>query len=297
MKALCLCLLWLLLGCDKPLRAGELRIASFNVRILSTGSRDGAELEQIADRLQQFEVLAIQEVRDEEVIGRLLAILEGRGLPYRALISAAVGRTSATERYAFLWRADKVELIGTDSFYPDSADVFIREPFMASFRAGEFDFALVTIHTIFGNMIGQRRAEAGYLDEVYAWAQEADPDEQDVILLGDFNLPAEDPGFDELRLILLPLFSGQDQTTIADNALDNIWIEVRHTIEWNGEVGIDRFDETIFGGDDQAASLAVSDHRPIWAMFSVDGPDDDGFGEPTAAEGVSWGGIKAGVGR
>ena len=39
---------------------------------------------------------------------------------------------------------------------------------------------------------------------------------------------------------------------------------------------LDRFDETDFGNDDKAANLAVSDHRPVWAVFSVTQDDDDG---------------------
>ena len=34
------------------------------IRIFSTGSRDDAELELIADRLQQYDLIAIQEARD-----------------------------------------------------------------------------------------------------------------------------------------------------------------------------------------------------------------------------------------
>lgn len=282
---------WLLL-CADPLLADSITIASFNIRIYSNNSRTDAELEQIADRLQLFDLIAVQEVNDREVVDRTLAILSVRGLPYSAIVSEEVGRSSADERYAFFWRTDVVNHLGTLGFWPDTEDVFIREPFAATFQAGSFDFTLVTIHSIFGDTIGERRTEAGWLDEVYAWAREADPAEQDVILLGDFNLPPEDHGFDDLRSLLFPVFSGEDQTTIADNHLDNIWIDQQQTIEWTGEVGIDRFDETVFGGDDDAASLAVSNHRPIWAVFNIDGLDDDGPGGPTAIELSSWAAIK-----
>ena len=52
--------------------AEELTIASFNIRIFSDGSRYDAELELIADRLQQFDLIAIQELRDEGVVRRTL---------------------------------------------------------------------------------------------------------------------------------------------------------------------------------------------------------------------------------
>ena len=281
-----------LLLCAGPLLAENITIASFNVRIFSSNSRTDTELEQIADRLQQFDVIALQEINEQEVVDRTLAILQRRGLPYKAIASADVGRNTADERYAFFWRTDRVAHLGTLGFWPDANDVFIREPFAATFQAGSFDFTLLTIHAIYGDTVGDRRAEAGWLDEVYSWTREEDSAEQDVILLGDFNLPSDDRGFDLLRTFLFPIFDGEAQTTIADNTLDNIWIDQQQTLEWTGEIGIDRFDETVFGGDDKAASLAVSDHRPIWAVFNIDGPDDDGPGGPTAVEFKVWGDIK-----
>ena len=40
------------------------------------------------------------------------------------------------------------------------------------------------------------------LDDVYQTVQDADPNEQDVILLGDFNLRPEDSGMDEVDDLL-----------------------------------------------------------------------------------------------
>ena len=51
--------------------AADITVASFNIRIYSTGSRDDTELGLIADRLQQFDLIAIQELRDEEGTGPL----------------------------------------------------------------------------------------------------------------------------------------------------------------------------------------------------------------------------------
>ena len=82
-----------------PSWSTEISVASFNIRIYSTGSREDTELGLIADRLQQFDLIAIQELWDEEVVRRTLDILAARGLEYRALVNGAVGRGSL-ERYA-----------------------------------------------------------------------------------------------------------------------------------------------------------------------------------------------------
>jgi len=115
-------------------RAADLTPASFNIRIYSTASRTEAELEQIADRLQQFDLIAVQEVRDQAVVARTLAILQARGHSFQAIVSDAVG-CGVKERYAFLWRPAKVQALDPGAFFPDPDDAFIREPFIGSFRA------------------------------------------------------------------------------------------------------------------------------------------------------------------
>jgi hypothetical protein len=130
-----------------PVTPGQIRVASFNIRIFSTGSRDDTELGLIADRLQQFDLIAIQAVRDEDIVERTLQILASRGHVYRAIVSPPVGR-GVLERYAFLWRPERVVSLDTGAVYPDPEDRFIREPFYASFRAGSFGFTLVTIHVL-----------------------------------------------------------------------------------------------------------------------------------------------------
>jgi deoxyribonuclease-1-like protein len=158
---------------------------------------------------------------------------------------------------------------------------------------GAFDFTLITIHVLFGDGVGGRRAETLLLDDVYRDIQDDDPDEQDVILLGDFNLPPEDSGMAEVDFALDPMFTGNVRTTISDASLyDNFWWDSQFVTEWTGEAGIDHFDEAVFGNDDTAASLAVSDHRPIWVTFVTGLPDDDTSAATTAAAPASWENLK-----
>ena len=85
--------------------------------------------------------------------------------------------------------------------------------------------------------------------------------------------------FNNLKAIqsMVCLFRTPARTNIADTELyDNMWVQSRYVREYAGEKGIDKFDETDFHGDDACASLAVSDHRPVWASFYVDMEDDDG---------------------
>ncbi|KAA3618259.1 MAG: hypothetical protein D8M58_21785 [Calditrichaeota bacterium] len=252
-------------------------IASFNIRIFSDNSRDDTELKLICDQLKDYDFIAIQELRDERVIDRAIEMLdESFNLEYSKILSPAVGNTQK-EIYAFLYRSDKIDYLDFANVYSDPSNDFIREPFYASFISGNFDFTVITMHSIFGHSKEERRKEARLLDEVYAFVQNENGVEQDVILCGDFNLKASDAAFDDLRNIysMQELISGG--TTIKESEYDNIWINNSFTREFEGTTGIDKFDETDFGNDDKKASLQVSDHRPIWAKFTITDPDDDGI--------------------
>ena len=80
------------------------------------------------------------------------------------------------------------------------------------------------------------------------------------------------------------LFQFPQKSHIKDSSLyDNIFFEKDNVTEYLDKSGIDRFDETDFGNDDKAANLAVSDHRPVWAVFSTKTDDDGSDAGGTAA--------------
>ena len=60
----------------------DLTVASWNVRVFSTGSRNDIEIGLIAERLEQFDLIALQEVKDEEVVERTVGALASRGQSY-----------------------------------------------------------------------------------------------------------------------------------------------------------------------------------------------------------------------
>ena len=66
------------------------------------------------------------------------------------------------------------------------------------------------------------------------------------------------------------LFNPPQKSVIYDsNLYDNIWFQTKYVKAYTGQKGIDKFDETDFANNDKAASLAVSDHRPVWAIFDT----------------------------
>ena len=264
--------------------ASTFRLAAWNIRIFSDGSRTDDELHHIAKVLTNYDFIAIVELRDEVVLMRTETILAGMGRDYDYVISPPVG-AKVRERYAFLFDSQIVHVIEDGEVFPDPNDVFLREPYFATFKAGEFDFTAIAVHVIWGDTVNQRRREVQELANVYQAVQAVDDAEQDVILLGDFNRnPDDQSAYGHLLSIrsMRHLFQLPQKSHIKDTSLyDNIFFQTHHVTEYTGASGIERFDETHFGNDDAAASLAVSDHRPVWGTFRTD-VDDDGLDLPGA---------------
>ena len=109
---------------------------------------------------------------------------------------------------------------------------------------------------------------------MYAVVQNQDA-ENDMLLMGDFNLPPDDTGFESLKAIPNMIHMNSEiPTSIKDKLNDNIWFQAHFTKEFTGTYGIIKFDEVLFENDDKKASLAISDHRPLWAEFDISVDDD-----------------------
>ena len=285
------CLIVLSLGCSETENVNEpvdlenendsiaatFRLATWNIRIFSDNSRNDEELQLIANVLIDYDFIAIVELRDENVLKRTERILEFMGKDYDYLMSGKVGG-KVKERYAFLFDRRIVKVFADGKLFPDPNDTFFREPYFATFKAGNFDFTAIVVHVIWGTSVGERRSEVQGLANVYQAVQESNGAEQDVILLGDFNRnPDDQKAYQPLMQIsgMLHVVDLPSKSHIKDSSLyDNIFFQSSHVTEYTGESGVDRFDETDFGNNDRAASLAVSDHRPVWGEFRTDIDDD-----------------------
>lgn len=235
----------------------------------------------IVEILSLYDIIAVQEVRDSVVLDRIIRMLP-EGWTYH--ISDPVGR-GVKERYAFIFDGNRVKNLGSTYLFVDPDDRFIREPYIGHFASGEIDFTLITFHALFGDSITDRRNEISLLDEVIASVDMANGSETDVILLGDFNMPADDWSWQIITH--RPTVTPDMLTTITDtSSYDNIWIPIsdHHLYSRISAADVYPFDTIHFSDDDKAASLAVSDHRPISVNLVIE-YDQDSSGNYVAAAG------------
>ena len=262
-------------------------IASWNIQGLGV-STPQSRLDALANTITAFDIVALQEIKGVEGMENLLErVEEAAGIDWDYVISPRVGSGGAAEHYVFLFRTDCVSYVEeTSGVYPElHLDDFSREPFFATFRAGEFDFTLITVHITCGELPGLRTEECERLQSVWSYVQARDPLEDDLILLGDFN--RDSPGdsafapLEAMKLTVLLDVKGTrttfGRTSAGGSWYDHIWIDATRTgSEFTGEVGaglpIPEFNSAGTGCPE--CLREVSDHCPVWAVFTTTADDD-----------------------
>ena len=258
-------------------------IAAFNIQIFGRAKRQNDQVMDIlADIAREFDVVLVQEIRDssEETAPAYLERINGKpGPDYAYVRSPRLGRTTSKEAYAYFYNTETVELIqGSDYVYEDTGDAFEREPYIASFRSGGFDFTLVGVHTKPDDAYN----EIGNLTLVVHSIMEMNPGEEDIIILGDLN--ADGSYYDEddaSNPLTRPEYrwtvsNEMDTMTKTDWTYDRmIMTDSTHAHEYvQGSTGVFFFDLE-YGLSDEELVWEVSDHYPIYAEFDTSLADDD----------------------
>jgi hypothetical protein len=154
-------------------------LATWNIREFGRRPRTPAAIHFIAEILGQFDLIAITELRDNLTdLRKVMDVLGG----YWKVVFSDFNTDAAgnRERIAYLYDSRAVVFSGlvAEADPPKRKDrktkkyvstiEWWRSPFMASFRAGNFDFVLLTAHIRWGAGEGDRLAELTQLAE---WVQ------------------------------------------------------------------------------------------------------------------------------
>jgi endonuclease/exonuclease/phosphatase family metal-dependent hydrolase len=258
----------------------EIRVAAFNIQRFgkSKCSKDDV-MDVLADIASYFDIMVVQEVVDasQETPGTYLDLINDYWEPsYAAVIGPRLGRSSHKEQYVVYYVPAYVEFLGAYTL-DDPDDDFMREPLVATFRSGNFDFALVVCHIKPDDVEAELAALISAVPGIRNHTGE-----EDIILLGDFN--ADGRYLNEGILTnLIP--AGDFRVVITDTMVTTTKTEYTYDrivltgatsgseyIE--GSAGVFTFDE-VLGIEDQELVYRVSDHYPVYAEFRTDQPDDD----------------------
>ena len=181
-----------------------LLLATWNIREFGgtkSGGRDREALFYLAEIISHFDMVAVQEVRDNlDALDELINIL---GTWWKYLVSdVSLGAQGNKERHAYIYDTRKITFGGMagelvppglkDGGTLRSDFTFARTPYIAGFRAGWFKFTICTQHFFYGEAKAddpQRLKEAEtVVDLLNLRVKSKDSWGYNTILLGDFNI-------------------------------------------------------------------------------------------------------------
>lgn len=255
----------------------NLIIATWNIRHFSE-KKSSRSLQYIADIIERFDIIAIQELKtDLRGFKNLIKLLPGN---YKFLVSDVTGKT---ERFAFIYDERTVKCTGMVAEITLPIDAvnhtgfqLKRIPYCASFKAGRFDFTLVTVH-IFDSSPVFKEKEIKELVKVikrFSRKQHTKVYDRDFFVIGDFNIKKKgDKFYNALadKKFVIPDQMDNMKTNVKQSGTYDkiVWLN-RDDFFFSGKCNIVPFFKCLFQDVDPPGGYSeISDHLPLWAEFKI----------------------------
>lgn len=277
---------------------GKLLLGSWNIANLGDAAqvRDDRDIALIAEILTWFDLIAVQEVKENlSDLNRVLALMPG----YEAVFSDQTGND---ERMVFVYdtgRVSRLALAGEIDVSPsDHRNVklpgttqkftgFDRPPYAVAFACEGFVMTVVNVHLFFGsNSLHSVNRRALETYAVGRWAdlrhKRGRAFSKNVVVIGDMNMPRAEVGdavYDALkkRGLHLPVHQSRIGTTITEGKhYDQVAFlpgdagvayETDGVFDFDGAVFADLWQTRTPTEFEAYLRYHLSDHRPIWAQF------------------------------
>ncbi|HEY3488309.1 MAG TPA: endonuclease/exonuclease/phosphatase family protein, partial [Gammaproteobacteria bacterium] len=175
----------------------SINIATWNIREFGKVKRTEAAVHYIAEILGQFDLISLVELRDN--LSDLRRVLDILGPYWRAVYSDALYDAGGNrERIGFIYDKRAVTFTGfaaaanpprrkvKNEYKPEFT--WWRQPYMASFNAGSFDFIVLATHLQWGTVQGRNKELAALAEWIDLKRKEKTCEDKDMIVVGDFNI-------------------------------------------------------------------------------------------------------------
>ncbi|MGD0655386.1 MAG: endonuclease/exonuclease/phosphatase [Thermoguttaceae bacterium] len=256
----------------RPLKP-TFRIAAFNLGGLDENKLGSLRISDVLVRLlPRFELIALEGIRgkNQGVLIRLVEQVNAAGGRQYNFATCPTQRRDGIEHYsAFVFDRTALEVDrSTVHFVEDPLGRFRHKPLMGAFRVRGLDPALAFTFTLVAVDVNPDKPETelDLLYEVFRAVRKNRPDEDDIIMLGDFEADENHLGGLGRIMGITAAITDTPTNTQGTQLVDNILFDRRATTEFTGRAEvvdlIREFDLTI----EQARE--ISEHLPVWAEFS-----------------------------
>ncbi len=280
----------------------SLNVATWNIREFGRVARLDASIVYIAEILNQFDLIALTELRDN--LSDLKRVMDHLGREWEVIFSDFTDdRGGNNERIAYLYDTRMVQFTGLAAEADpkrkkNSAGEYVnkygwwRAPYMASFRAGNFDFVAITAHIRWGKKISERVTA---LENFSKWVHRRRKNEhavdKDFMVFGDFNVPDRShDAYKKLtgngkRLLLPTGLLGVEGTNLSKkNTYDQILHSPTNRARFTDNGGaLDYYlndwkslypDSGHSPKSKEKFTYELSDHLPLWLQINTEFMDE-----------------------
>jgi len=242
----------------------QVQVVSWNIANFGA-SKTSEQVAFLAQYLRSYDIVALQEVvagpGGAQQVAALADALNRKGSQWDYVVSApTLSSAYKTERYAYLWKPSRVQLIGKPWLESTWAQAIDREPYYATFQFEGHHFTLVNFHAITASKQPEREIKYfKYLPAQYPQLR--------LLFLGDFNCIATHTVFNPLRQQgYLPAFTAQ-KTSLKKNCVDGDCLSKPFDNFWYPKDYVRVVNPTVLHFyrlfTDFTAARSLSDHVPI----------------------------------
>jgi endonuclease/exonuclease/phosphatase family metal-dependent hydrolase len=240
---------------EVPLECEDcISIANWNIQTFGK-TKWGREYvrEKIIEIVPNYDIIFIQEIRDKS--GDVFEELCDELMPYyRCEISSRAGRTSSKEQYGLVYRRDiEIQEIIDYNLDEDANDYWERPPYRVDFIIENYTFTAYNIHIKPDDVDN----ELLYLESLV----EKEKNEENVVLLGDFNADGFYYDEDDNQFFL-------NYEWVIDNSIDTTLGKTDNTYD-RIIMNKDMYNEYYAKGVYTNITTNISDHYPVWAQIEI----------------------------
>ncbi|MBN2024541.1 MAG: hypothetical protein JW809_17310 [Pirellulales bacterium] len=268
-----------------PLGWKSIRVATFDVQPLNrTKLASSLVTSHLAELIRDFDVVALQGIQASNtgVLRDLVAQVNAPGKTFDFAVAPEVNRQEVSQYATFLFNRAKIDLDRSTVCSVDDPSGRLRQkPLVGLFRARgpdasqAFTFLLINVQL-------EQDSSGDQLDlasNVLAAVAERFKAEDDVILLGNFAVDARRTNVAERIPNVSWAVSGTISTTRGTALPDNVVFNRSATNEYLGRSGVVDLIRRL--NIDVPAALAIAEHMPVWAEFSIYENGQAGLVAPT----------------
>ncbi|GAB1265384.1 hypothetical protein NBRC116493_27210 [Aurantivibrio infirmus] len=276
-----------------------INIATWNIRHWGQKRRKICSLHYIAEILNQFDLISVVELRRD--VTEMKYVLDLLGEYWDVVFSDYITDAGGNkERIAYIFDRRAVQFTGmaaeTDGPRKKNKKTGVyeplfswwRKPYMASFKAGSFDFVALSVHIQWGTKEGRKKE----LEQLASWVKEYVKDEhcddRDVILLGDFNIDSfKSDLYKAISKFGLQAPEALVKSEFGSNlARNKRYDQILHQPVQTGSIFTDNGGVLDFYKNNHKSLLPyknvsktkftyqLSDHLPLWMQISIDTADE-----------------------